>query len=128
MRPCELPSEPIALPRAVQGIAAGRSHGAGLWLVAVDYPSLWQWDLVDDQVVAEHEYSAFEAPIENVYDGALDGEGAFYSIAIQVERSVWDQIVRRSLAPGRAEVIYDEGDLPPDAIVKVHISTLFTGP
>lgn len=128
VRPGELPSEPITLPRAVQGIAAGRSHGDGLWLVGVDYPSLWQWDLVDDQVVDEHQYSAFEAPIDSVYEGSLDGDGTFYSLAMQLDRSTADLIVRRPLAPGRAEVIYDEDDLPPDAIVKVHISRLFTGP
>lgn len=124
-------SEPtaLAMPRASATVVAGRVHGDGLWLAAVDGSRVFRWFLSGDVIVEDGEYA--ETNTGPAYlateSGVIDGNGDFVHFAQGVDEVFNDAIVRRPLAPGTTEIIYREDELPEHA-VKIHASALFTGP
>lgn len=119
----------LATPRAGATVVAGRVHDDGLWLAAVEGARVFRWFLSGDVIVEEGEYA--EPSTGPAYlateAGVIDGGGDFVHFAQGVDEGFNDAIVTRPLAPGTAEIIYREDELPALA-VKIHASVLFTGP
>lgn len=86
-------------------------------------PELWHVAF-DGTATSLGAFPAPPADQEVRAESALDGEGRLVQFAQDTTETFRDTIIRRSM-DGESAVIYDEAD---DPVVKLHISSLFTGP
>ncbi len=107
---------------------ASRVIETGFWLllpnpIFEEPPQLW---LVDREAVATllGTYPPPPSIAQPTFVARLAGDGSLFEIATNLSEFSNDLIIRRTLG-GESDVIYDEGT---DPLVKLHISSLVTGP
>ena len=106
---------------------AARALEDGYWIAiqssATEPTELWHVAL-DGTATQLGTYPPLPANQSGPYGAKLDGQGRLFQMARDTTESSRDTIVRRSI-DGQSQVVYDEAD---DPLVKIHISSLFTGP